>query len=829
MRSARMPPSLAIGSERQNDDMARLPLALSERAARLSIRSRLLLLVLALGLPFLAYIAIEAASEVRADRELAKERSLAVARVVAARLDDYVGDINQLLATLSHVAAIGPEHASENDALLREMERDLPSYINNVALWSLSGANVGSLNPQTRIKGASVADRRYFKDAISTRKLSLEAPTIARTNGELVAIFSRPVMHGDNVVGVVSASTQLKHLQNFLDREGSLPKDSIITVIDPQGIVLARSAETDKWLGKNVSDQEAIRTTLLQGEGVTESAGVDAVARLYGYTRARSVPWLVYVGITSEAALTPVWLHLYRDLKLGGTLLLIAVIVAVWIGEKIASPMHQLASDAAALGAGDLGHRSSVATGGEAALLAQTLNSMAQSLQQRSHALEHSEQRLHLIADHMPALIAYVDRDERFRFTNAFYGDVYGVEASQIIGKPMRELMGEKLYAEIKPKIDEALQGLPITYDLRQTINGVTRDLTMTYFPDYGEREEVAGFYLMGLDVTARTAAESSLRKSELRLRAITDNLPVLISVIDRDEIYRFCNATYRDWLGVDPASIVGCRLKDVSGLAEYAVIKPFVKRALAGEAVTFEHTGMMGSAARHMLVTYLPLRGDKNADKNAEDSTEKMAEKATTTDGFYVLVEDLTQRKTLEDQLSHMAQYDQLTGLPNRYLLHDRLQLACQRSARESKQLAVLYLDVDDFKSINDALGHAAGDALLKQFGQRLKGQVRASDTVARVGGDEFVVLMEGFFSLDHLRSVASKIVEAMQPPFDLFDRSVHVSASIGVATSLPSGTWEEVLHAADSAMYEAKAAGSGRFVINAPDLDAGPSAANH
>jgi diguanylate cyclase (GGDEF)-like protein/PAS domain S-box-containing protein len=449
---------------------------------------------------------------------------------------------------------------------------------------------------------------------------------------------------------------------------------------------------------------------------------------------------------------------------------------------------------------------------------------MAESLQQRSHALEQSEQRLRLIADHMPALISYVDRDERFRFTNAFYGDVYGVDAPQIIGQSMRELMGERLYVEIKPKIDEALHGLPIMYELRQTVNGVTRDLAMIYFPDYGERQEVLGFYVMGLDVTARKAAESSLRKSEQRLRAIADNLPVLIAVVDRDEIYRFCNETYRDWLGVDPASIVGCRLKDVSGLAEYTVIKPFVVRALAGEAVTFEHTGMMGSSARHMLVTYLPLRSDKNADKSAD----RNADRSSDGEGFYVLIEDLTERKTLEDQLSHMAQYDQLTGLPNRYLLHDRLQLACQRTARESKQLAVLYLDVDDFKSINDALGHSAGDALLKQFGERLKGQVRASDTVARVGGDEFVVLMEGFHSLDHLRTVAGKIIEAMQPPFDLADRSIHVSASIGVATLPPSGTWEEVLHAADSAMYEAKAAGSGRFVIIADAPGAGPGAAN-
>lgn len=808
--------------------MAWLPLGLRERAARLGIRARLLLLVLALGLPFLAYIAIEAAGEARANRELAKERSLAVARVIAARLDDYVGDIDQLLATLSHVVAIGLEHASENDALLREILRDLPPYVNNVAMWTLGGANVGSLDPQDRVSGASVADQRYFKDAISSRTLSLEAPVVAR-NGQLVAIFARPVLRGESVLGVVSASTPLAHLQGFLDREGSVPKDSVITVINPQGVILGRSAETDKWIGRNISEQPAIRTSLLQREGVAEGTAVDAVPRQYGYTTARSVPWLVYAGIADETALAPVWLQLLRDLKLGGTMLLIAVIVAVWIGEKIVSPMHQLASDAAALGAGDLGHRSTVSTGGEAALLAQTLNSMAQSLQQRSHALEQSEQRLHLIADHMPVLIAYVDRDEHFRFANAFFDDVYGVEASQIIGKSMRELMGTELYAEIKPKVDEALLGLPIAYDLRQTVNGMTRDLTMTYFPDYGEREEIAGFYIMGLDVTARTAAESSLRKSEQRLRAITDNLPVLISVIDRDEIYRFCNATYRDWLGVDPASIVGCRLKDVSGLSEYAIIEPFVKRALAGEAVTFEHTAMMGSAARHMLITYLPLRNDKNADTNERVITEKTGKKVMATEGFYVLVEDLTKRKTLEDQLSHMAQYDQLTGLPNRYLLHDRLQLACQRSARESKQLAVLYLDVDDFKSINDALGHAAGDALLKQFGQRLKGQVRASDTVARVGGDEFVVLMEGFYSLDHLRNVASKIVEAMQPPFDLFDRLVHVSASIGVATSLPSSSWEEVLHAADSAMYEAKAAGSGRFVIHAPDLKAGPSVANH
>src|ERR1017187_334123 len=114
--------------------MAGLPLGWGQHVARLGVRARLLLLVLALGLPFFTYIVLSAIDEARAGRELAKERSLAVARVVAARLDDYVGDINQLLATLSHVVVIAPDHASDNDALLREMQRDLPSYINNVAM-----------------------------------------------------------------------------------------------------------------------------------------------------------------------------------------------------------------------------------------------------------------------------------------------------------------------------------------------------------------------------------------------------------------------------------------------------------------------------------------------------------------------------------------------------------------------------------------------------------------------------------------------------------------------------------------------------------------------
>src|ERR1041385_1005625 len=128
----------------------------------LGIRGRLVLLVLALGLPFLGYVAISAAEQVARERDVAKERSLAIARIVAAWLDDYVGDVNQLLATLSAVAPTARESVAENDALLRGLGPNLPSHVNNLAIWDVNGDNVGTLDPALRVHPFSVADRRYF-------------------------------------------------------------------------------------------------------------------------------------------------------------------------------------------------------------------------------------------------------------------------------------------------------------------------------------------------------------------------------------------------------------------------------------------------------------------------------------------------------------------------------------------------------------------------------------------------------------------------------------------------------------------------------------------
>jgi diguanylate cyclase (GGDEF)-like protein/PAS domain S-box-containing protein len=170
-------------------------------------------------------------------------------------------------------------------------------------------------------------------------------------------------------------------------------------------------------------------------------------------------------------------------------------------------------------------------------------------------------------------------------------------------------------------------------------------------------------------------------------------------------------------------------------------------------------------------------------------------------------------ERKRLVARLQHVALYDPLTELPNRELLHDRLRVALVRARREQRQLSLLFLDLDGFKQINDSLGHAEGDALLQVTARRLVQSLRASDTVARVGGDEFVVLLDGLQRPEDALRIAEKLRHAVSQPMTLGGRQVQVSPSIGIAHFPGDGDDERaLLHAADMAMYLVKRSGGNR-----------------
>ncbi|OJX78283.1 diguanylate cyclase [Magnetospirillum sp. 64-120] len=188
----------------------------------------------------------------------------------------------------------------------------------------------------------------------------------------------------------------------------------------------------------------------------------------------------------------------------------------------------------------------------------------------------------------------------------------------------------------------------------------------------------------------------------------------------------------------------------------------------------------------------------------------------------FTAILRDISERKEAEDRIRRLAHHDTLTGLPNRNLLNDRMNHALARVKRHGGHLAVLYVDLDKFKPINDSLGHEAGDWVLRDVADRLLGCVRSSDTVSRVGGDEFVVVVEEIGRPTEAALVAKKIIDALEQPIDFQGHPCQVGASIGVALFPQDGnTIEEVSKAADLAMYRVKHSGRNGYCFYS-DTDA-------
>jgi diguanylate cyclase (GGDEF)-like protein/PAS domain S-box-containing protein len=305
-----------------------------------------------------------------------------------------------------------------------------------------------------------------------------------------------------------------------------------------------------------------------------------------------------------------------------------------------------------------------------------------------------------------------------------------------------------------------------------------------------------------GRDVSTRVRAEQALESAQARLRAVTDNIPALIAHIDSQERYSFLNEHGRRLFGLPGREAVGQTVREVRGEAVYQEVKPYVDAALRGEQVTFEGQATLHGRHYHYQTSYVP--------DIAPDGKQN---------GFFAFTFDITQLKDAESRLEQMARFDALTGLANRRYFDERLAATVARCRRHGSPLALLYLDVDRFKLINDAHGHDAGDAVLRTFAERLRACVREGDLVARIGGDEFALLAEGLEGQADAEAIAAKVVAAMAAPMPSGPPGLEVTTSIGIAFSRGSREAERLLAAADAALYRAKAAGRNTSAVSLLD----------
>ena len=548
-------------------------------------------------------------------------------------------------------------------------------------------------------------------------------------------------------------------------------------------------------------------------------------AKAVGHGAFPGFGWTVLVRQDADIAFAPVHNIQKWAIVAGVSIGLIFSLLGIVSARRISQPLIKLAADVDRYQKGkSSGIELPVKAPREIKTLARSFNSLLSNLSQneealkslnadletrvleRTEALAKSEARVSQILQNSHEAFIAIGRDNKVTDWNRQATQTFGWSAEDAIGKSLSELIipepmrtahdagfAKFLQSGTGPVVGNRIELASVHKDGRS----IPIEISVAAVPD-GD-SFVANAFLR--DITDRKAAETRIKASENRLLSITNNLPVLISYIDRNERFEFANATFKEWLDVEPANIVGKTMQQVLGDDLYQQRKPMVDMALSGKVSNSEMTSIGLGIERHLSVSYIPDTDDQGV-----------------THGFYTLTSDVSVIRRAELKMATLARHDALTGLPNRYQLDEKLNDAVRRCKRSGTSMAVMFLDIDHFKSINDTLGHAAGDEVLKIFGERLQSAVRETDTVGRLAGDEFLILLENLHAVAEAETVAAKIMASVGIEISVAGRPLYIGTSIGIAFT-DGGNLNpiELMAHADKALYRAKESGRGTFFCDA------------
>ncbi len=414
-----------------------------------------------------------------------------------------------------------------------------------------------------------------------------------------------------------------------------------------------------------------------------------------------------------------------------------------------------------------------------------------------------SDRLLRLIADSVPALMAYYTLpDLHCRFANQRYAAYNGHTTESILGLTVQEAIGDKAWWAIKPYVERSLRGEHAKYTREQTLpNDETRMIEVNLIPHHNDTGQTVGSFVLINDITERWNAERTVRQSEERMRKFTEATDEAI-VFHRDGIIIDGNDAL--------SRLTGYAMHELLGQSIFSFISP-EWRATAVEYTRKGREDPYEVSIRH------------------QDGHTIAVEVVGKTMPLYhadyrvVVVRDITVRKQARAHEAFNALHDPLTQLPNRHFLMEQLSQVLTLARRREGQAAVLFMNLDHFKTVNDSLGHQAGDQLLCQVAKRLRQGVSDADVVARLGGDEFVVVLTQVENQNEVVRVANKLLTSMQDVFLIDQLPLTISPSVGISLFPAHGTSADILlRCADAAMHYAKESGRGYCQFYNPSMDA-------
>ena len=404
------------------------------------------------------------------------------------------------------------------------------------------------------------------------------------------------------------------------------------------------------------------------------------------------------------------------------------------------------------------------------------------------------EAEIRMLADNVPVLIAYFDAKElRCRFANKAYARMWGWDEDSILGRSVQEVIGSEGYAAIAPHIEGVIRGETVTYERTiRDAQGDDRILEVNLRPQRGEGGKTLAAFVLIHDITRHRRAEQAMRESEERLRKFSEATQVGI-VFHEDGLVTDCNDAL--------LRLTGYRFDELVG----SQIIQYVSPAFREEALDVVRKGLEHPYESEIVAkdgTRIPVEFEGRA-LPFKDKVYRLS-----------VVRDIRRRRASQARIDFMAHHDLLTGLPNRALLLDRLEFILATARRRGGQAAILFIDLDNFKTVNDSLGHAAGDALLKIIAARIPNALREVDVVSRHGGDEFLVVLPDLEDDEGPVPVAEKLLATIAEPMELEGQSISVSPSIGIAVFPRDGeTPDALIKNADAAMYLAKERGRSNY----------------
>ncbi len=509
----------------------------------------------------------------------------------------------------------------------------------------------------------------------------------------------------------------------------------------------------------------------------------------------------------------------YRDTRNLGisialTGMVLIAVVGLAMGFVLTRRLTNLAAVADRVAEGDRTARVEVAGRDEVARVGRAVNSMVARLAANLDALRAARDRLVQPTEAMSEGFALWDADDRLVLYNSRLRQLLGAEGERVVLGARFKDLGRIVYRRLlapedaPPKLDDWLAQYlahrrascgPWDMHLRDG-----RWLAVSEF-----RTQDGGTVGIYTDITEAKRRQRAVEQSEQRLQAIMDSVIDGIVTVTDEGVVESANAAAAQIFGFAPGELAGLGLGELLTHTTGRDIERLPPPAPVD----------VTTLARHSLLEMVGRRKDGTSFSIELSVTELDLHGRRT---FILTARDITARKAAEELIRYRATHDALTGLPNRTLFDDRLATALKHSVRRDEMVAVLFLDLDRFKIINDTLGHSVGDALLVALSRRLRASVRDEDTVARMGGDEFIFILRGLGSPEDAVKPAQKILDAMRPTFHVRGHELYVTGSIGIGLCPNDGVEpDQLLKCADIALYRAKERGRNRLQLYNPSLN--------